>query len=57
MVFERIAENKIREAMPQIARLERELSEAPVAHAPAIRRALTDRRTQLAVVLEHARRA
>lgn len=104
MAFERIAENKIREAMLQgefdnlpgagqpldldeyfrlpehlrlafsilksancvpaevellneIARLERDVSEAPVEHAPAIRRALTSRRTQLAVVLERARRA
>jgi DnaJ homologue, subfamily C, member 28, conserved domain len=104
MAFERIAENKIREAMQQgefdnlpgagrpldleayfklpehlrlafsilksancvpaevellneIARLEQELSEAPVERAPALGRTLTDRRTELAVVLERARRA
>ena len=45
------------ELLNEIARLEQQLSQAPVEHTAAIRRALTDRRTQLAVVLERARRA
>jgi hypothetical protein len=104
MAFERIAENKIREAMSagafdnlpgagrpvdldgyfklpehlrvafsilksangvpaevellnEIAALEDALSAAPEDRRPSIRRALTGRRTQLAVVLERARRA
>ena len=103
MAFERVAENKIREAMQQgefdnlpgagkpidldgyfklpehlrmafsilksancvpaevellneVAVLERQLAAASDDQKPAIRRALTDRRTQLAVVLERARR-
>ena len=44
------------ELLNEIAALERQLDAAPAGDQPAIRRALTDRRTQLAVVLERARR-
>lgn len=70
MGFERIAENRIREAMQQgefvpaeiellneIATLEQQLAAAPDDQKATIGRALADRRTQLAVVLERARRA
>ena len=40
------------ELLNDVAALEQRLSEAPEAEQPAIRRALTERRTQLAVVLE-----
>jgi hypothetical protein len=45
------------ELINEIAALERQLDAAPEDRKPAIRRTLTDRRTQLAVVLERARRA
>ena len=45
------------ELLNEIASLEQQLGAAPEEGKPAIRRALTDRRTQLAVVLERARRA
>jgi hypothetical protein len=45
------------ELLNAVTALERQLSEAADGQRPAIRRALTDRRTQLAVVLERARRA
>jgi len=45
------------ELLNEIATLERQLDAAPEDGKRAIRRALTDRRTQLAVVLERARRA
>ncbi|MFI5178730.1 MAG: DUF1992 domain-containing protein [Vicinamibacterales bacterium] len=41
----------------EVARLEEDLAAAPDDRKAPIRRALTDRRTQLAVVLERARRA
>jgi DnaJ-like protein len=44
------------ELLNEIASLERQLAAAIPERQPAIRRALTDRRTQLAVVLERARR-
>ena len=44
------------ELLNEIATLERQLESAPEDGKRAIRRALTDRRTQLAVVLERARR-
>ena len=44
------------ELLNEIAMLERQLESAPEDGKRAIRRALTDRRTQLAVVLERARR-
>ena len=44
------------ELLNEIAALERQLDAAPEPDKPAFRRALTDRRTQLAVVLERARR-
>jgi hypothetical protein len=44
------------ELLNEIAVLERQLAGAAAADRPAIRRALTDRRTQLAVVLERSRR-
>jgi len=44
------------ELLNDIATLERRLLEAADEHTPALRRALADRRTQLAVVLERARR-
>ena len=45
------------ELLNEIAALEQRLQAAPEPQQPAIRRELTDRRTQLAVVLERARRA
>ena len=45
------------ELLNEIATLERQLDAVPEDGKRAIRRALTDRRTQLAVVLERARRA
>jgi hypothetical protein len=45
------------ELLNEIAALERQRDAAPEDGKPAIRRTLTDRRTQLAVVLERARRA
>jgi hypothetical protein len=45
------------ELFNEIARLEQQLSQAPVEYTAGIQRALSDRRTQLAVVLERARRA
>ena len=45
------------ELLNEIATLEQQLHAAPEDGKRAIRRALTDRRTQLAVVLERARRA
>ena len=44
------------ELLNEVAALERQLSAASEQQQPAIRRLLTDRRTQLAVVLERARR-
>jgi hypothetical protein len=44
------------ELLHEIATLEQQLSAAPEEHRPEIRPALTGRRTQLAVVLERARR-
>src|SRR3954471_23822538 len=45
------------ELLNEIAALERRLSTACDDEQPAIRRALADRRTQLAVVLERSRRS
>jgi hypothetical protein len=45
------------ELLNEIATLERQLAAATDGGKPVIRRALTDRRTQLAVLLERARRA
>jgi hypothetical protein len=45
------------ELLNEIATLERQLDAAPEDGKTSIRRALNDRRTQLAVVLERARRA
>jgi len=45
------------ELLNEIADLEQRLASATEEQAPAIRRALTDRRTHLAVALERARRA
>src|SRR5512140_1836634 len=45
------------ELLNDVATLEQQLAAAPDEGKPAIRRALADRRTQLAVVLERARRA
>ena len=44
------------ELLNEVAALEQRLSASPEAQQPAIRRALADRRTQLAVVLDRARR-
>jgi DnaJ-like protein len=44
------------ELINEIATLEQQLAAAPGDQRPTIRRALSDRRTQLAVVLERARR-
>lgn len=44
------------EILNEIAALERQLGVAAEEQRPAIRRALADRRTQLAVILERARR-
>jgi hypothetical protein len=44
------------ELLNEIAALERQLEAAPEHDRPAIRRTLADRRIQLAVVLERARR-
>jgi hypothetical protein len=44
------------ELLTEIAALERQLSTASEPQQPAIRRLLTDRRTQLAVALERGRR-
>ena len=44
------------EMLNEIAALEQRLAAAPAAEQPEIRRALADRRTHLAVVLERARR-
>ena len=45
------------ELLNEIATLERQLSAAPEDQQSRIRRTLTDRRTQLAVVLERGRRS
>jgi DnaJ-like protein len=44
------------ELLNQVATLEQRLAAAPDDRKPAVRRELADRRTQLAVVLERARR-